>query len=81
MSPLTIYIYSYDLLTSNLYWTAYTGLGLKMFEDDSALAMARDINDDTALHILARKPLAFLQQSSGLWMRYTGTSIFLSTVS
>ncbi|GMN65450.1 hypothetical protein TIFTF001_034519 [Ficus carica] len=52
------------------------GLGLKMFEDDSALAMARDVNDDTALHILARKPLAFLQQSSesvalkltrGLW--------------
>lgn len=52
-----------------------------MFEDDGALAMVRDVNDDTALHILARKPLAFFQQSSGLWTRYTITSIFLLTVS
>ena len=53
------------------------GLALKMFDDDRTLAKARDVNNDTALHVLARRPLAFFQQSSPrIWKRYTSTSMY-----
>ncbi|KAL5577543.1 hypothetical protein UlMin_019242 [Ulmus minor] len=55
------------------------GLALKMFEDDRTLAKARDVNNDTALHVLARRPWAFFQQSSPrIWKRYTSTSLMSS---
>ncbi|PON78903.1 Transmembrane protein [Trema orientale] len=55
------------------------GLALKMFQDDSSLAIARDVNNDTALHILARKSLAFLHQSPRPRKNYTATSSLMSS--
>ncbi|KAM6575106.1 hypothetical protein CsatA_023433 [Cannabis sativa] len=47
-------------------------LALKMFEDDRALAMACDMHNNTALHILARKPYAFCHhKTSTLRTSYT----------
>lgn len=36
----------------------YEDVALKMLHDYSELAIARDTNEETALHLLARKPLA-----------------------
>ena len=46
-----------------------------MFEEDSQLAIARDVNDDTALHILARKPFVFPHQSPKLCKSYATSSM------
>ncbi|XP_062097002.1 uncharacterized protein LOC133802666 isoform X2 [Humulus lupulus] len=43
------------------------GLALRMLEEDSELAIARDVNNDTALHILARKTYVFCHQTPRLW--------------
>ncbi|KAL5773612.1 hypothetical protein ACOSQ2_013536 [Xanthoceras sorbifolium] len=44
-------------------------IALKLLEDDKDLAVARDQNHETALHILARKPLASDCRSLGLLKR------------
>eukprot|EP00261_Vitis_vinifera_P038314 XP_019079557.1 PREDICTED: uncharacterized protein LOC100260982 isoform X4 [Vitis vinifera] len=52
-------------ITANLFDVA-----LHMLHEDPELAMARDGNGDTALHVLARKPLAFYSGSQlGIWHR------------
>ncbi|XP_062114709.1 uncharacterized protein LOC133825831 [Humulus lupulus] len=42
-------------------------LALKMLEDHISLAMARDVNEETALHILARMPHAFCHRTKSFW--------------
>jgi len=57
----------------------YIGLALKMLDDNSALAIARDVNGETALHVLARKPLAFFKRNTSLCKSDFNRSMFLST--
>ncbi|KAI5311414.1 PREDICTED: ankyrin [Prunus dulcis] len=42
-------------------------VALKMLHDYSELAVARDTNSDTALHLLAKKPSALAIKSPGAW--------------
>ncbi|XP_024032573.1 uncharacterized protein LOC112095127, partial [Morus notabilis] len=51
------------------------GLALKMLDDNSALAIARDVNGETALHVLARKPLAFFKRNTSLCKSYFNRSL------
>ncbi|KAJ0018511.1 hypothetical protein Pint_12157 [Pistacia integerrima] len=44
-------------------------LALKMLKDDPELAVARDVNCKTALHVLARKPSIFSNKNQGLFRR------------
>ncbi|GMY35056.1 ankyrin repeat-containing protein At5g02620-like isoform X1 [Fagus crenata] len=45
-------------------------LALKILEKDQSLASARDANDETALHVLARKPSKIANKSQlGIWKR------------
>ncbi|KAM3742127.1 hypothetical protein ACB098_07G047300 [Castanea mollissima] len=45
-------------------------LALEMLEEDRSLAYARDTNDDTALHVLARKPSTIANKRDlGIWKR------------
>lgn len=41
-------------------------LALEMLEDHPDLAVARDRNSETALHVLARKPSTFAGRNAGL---------------
>ncbi|XP_010105991.2 uncharacterized protein LOC21389432 [Morus notabilis] len=50
-------------------------LALKMLDDNSALAIARDVNGETALHVLARKPLAFFKRNTSLCKSYFNRSL------
>uniref|UniRef100_A0A803QF84 Ankyrin repeat-containing protein n=1 Tax=Cannabis sativa TaxID=3483 RepID=A0A803QF84_CANSA len=56
------------------------GLALKMLEDDSELAIARDVNNDTALHILARKTYILCYQTPRLWTWKSSSDITSSLV-
>ncbi|KAJ0082118.1 hypothetical protein Patl1_12273 [Pistacia atlantica] len=40
-----------------------------MLKGDPKLAMARDRNSETALHVLARKPSIFSNKNQGLFRR------------
>ncbi|KAM5552399.1 hypothetical protein ABKV19_026976 [Rosa sericea] len=46
------------------------GLALKMLHDYPELAVARNKNNETALHLLAQKPSAFSRKSSGIWKSF-----------
>lgn len=50
-------------------WLNFSDLALKLLEDHSGLAVARDGNYETALHVLARKPSAFASRNQGLLTR------------
>ncbi|XP_031278610.1 ankyrin repeat-containing protein NPR4-like [Pistacia vera] len=54
----------FTCLTNGLY-----DLALKMLKGDPKLAMARDRNSETALHVLARKPSIFSDKNQGLFRR------------
>ncbi|KAF3954128.1 hypothetical protein CMV_020489 [Castanea mollissima] len=46
-------------------------LALKILDRDTSLALARDANNETALHVLARKPSKIANKSQlGIWKRY-----------
>ncbi|XP_060959722.1 uncharacterized protein LOC133030827 isoform X1 [Cannabis sativa] len=45
-------------------------LALKMFKEDISLVRARDLSNNTALHILAGKPKAFPEQNKYIWMKH-----------
>nr|XP_023881971.1 ankyrin repeat-containing protein At5g02620-like [Quercus suber]XP_023881972.1 ankyrin repeat-containing protein At5g02620-like [Quercus suber] len=46
-------------------------LALKILDRDKSLAFARDANNETALHVLARKPSEIANKSQlGIWKRY-----------
>ncbi|KAM3742126.1 hypothetical protein ACB098_07G047300 [Castanea mollissima] len=48
----------------------FLDLALEMLEEDRSLAYARDTNDDTALHVLARKPSTIANKRDlGIWKR------------
>ena len=47
-----------------------TDLALKILDRDTSLALARDANNETALHVLARKPSRIANNSQlGIWKR------------
>ena len=47
-----------------------TDLALKILDRDTSLALARDANNETALHVLARKPSTIANKSYlGIWKR------------
>ncbi|KDO77346.1 hypothetical protein CISIN_1g044420mg, partial [Citrus sinensis] len=52
-------------------------LALKLLEDHSGLAVARDGNYETALHVLARKPSAFASRNQGLLTRLMHSALQL----
>ncbi|KAJ0016555.1 hypothetical protein Pint_12175 [Pistacia integerrima] len=54
----------FTCLTNGLY-----DLALKMLKGDPKLAMARDRNSETALHVLARKPSIFSDKNQGIFRR------------
>ncbi|XP_050261991.1 ankyrin repeat-containing protein At5g02620-like isoform X6 [Quercus robur] len=46
-------------------------LALQILDRDTSLAFARDVNNETALHVLARKPSKVANKSQlGIWKRY-----------
>ena len=47
----------------------YADLAMKILKSDRELAKARNANQETALHILARMPSEFTSQSPGMWSR------------
>jgi hypothetical protein len=47
-----------------------TDLALKILEREPSLALTRDANGDTALHVLARKPSTIANKRQlGIWKR------------
>nr|XP_011459318.1 PREDICTED: ankyrin repeat-containing protein At5g02620-like isoform X1 [Fragaria vesca subsp. vesca] len=50
-------------------------LATKMLISNKALAKARDVKQETALHILARMPSEFTSQSPGMWSRLINSFI------
>ncbi|KAL6199522.1 hypothetical protein ACLB2K_029306 [Fragaria x ananassa] len=50
-------------------------LAMKMLISNKALAKARDVKQETALHILARMPSEFTSQSPGMWSRLINSFI------
>lgn len=48
-----------------------TDLALKILDRDTSLAFAREANNETALHVLARKSSKIANKSQlGIWKRY-----------
>ena len=48
----------------------FTDLALQILDRDTSLAFARDSNNETALHVLARKPSRIANNSQlGIWKR------------
>ena len=48
-----------------------TDLALTILDRDKSLAFARDANNETALHVLARKPSKIANKSQlGIWKGY-----------
>ena len=55
-----------------------TDLALKILEREPSLALARDANGDTALHVLARKPSTIANKRQlGIWKRCINSCKFL----
>ncbi|VVA39636.1 PREDICTED: ankyrin [Prunus dulcis] len=53
--------------------TGLYDLAMKMLGNYTTLATVRNGANETALHVLARRPSEFANQSSGLWSRITNT--------
>ncbi|CAL8162033.1 unnamed protein product [Prunus armeniaca] len=53
--------------------TGLYDLAMKMLGNYTALATVRNGENETALHVLARRPSEFASQSSGLWSRITNS--------
>ena len=48
----------------------FTDLALKILDRDPSLAFARDADNDTALHVLAKQPSRIANNSQlGIWKR------------
>lgn len=59
-----------------------TDVTLDILEYKPELAIERDPNGETVLHILARKPLAFSgKHGLGLWQKWIYKSKFLNFIS
>ncbi|KAM3694316.1 hypothetical protein ACJW31_07G048900 [Castanea mollissima] len=59
------------MVKKNKNLTLIRDLALKILDRDTSLALARDANNETALHVLARKPSKIANKSQlGIWKRY-----------
>ncbi|PRQ54680.1 putative ankyrin repeat-containing domain-containing protein [Rosa chinensis] len=57
-----------------------TEIALKMLHDYRELAVARDMNGETAVHLLARKPSIFSNKRPGIWKCFVQSRKFLCLV-